>query len=297
VLGFVCVKFIWAGEKAAPAPRDTTPAVAPAGEGQPDGAGGQEQTGKEAGQAKAEEAAPQGKGAAEGAPEKPKQEEKAQEKAGKAAGEEKKTEQAGDRTEEHMLSKEACKKLMVLARQTVEAAVKGERIQPVQMDDPELQVKSGAFVTLKTHDALRGCIGRFIADQPVYKTVQEMAVASALEDRRFWDNKLRPAELPELDIEISVLSPLEKIANPLDIKLGVHGIYIRSGYRSGCFLPQVATETGWTKEEFLSNCCAHKAGLPPDAWKDRRVEVLTFTAQIIEEKDVKEEQKPAEGGK
>ena len=71
--------------------------------------------------------------------------------------------------------------------------------------------------------------------------------------------------------------------NPLDIELGVHGIHVKRGWSSGCFLPQVATETGWSKEEFLSNCCSHKAGLPPDAWKDSKTEVLVFTAEVVEE--------------
>jgi len=148
---------------------------------------------------------------------------------------------------------------------------------------PELQGKQGAFVTLKTDGKLRGCIGRFVSDAPLWQTVRAMAVAAATEDPRFVGMRIRPSELPRLKIEVSVLSPLQRIENPLDIELGKHGIYIRRGMRSGCFLPQVATETGWSKEEFLSHCCAGKAGLHPDAWKDPDTEVLVFTAQIIEE--------------
>jgi uncharacterized protein len=78
-----------------------------------------------------------------------------------------------------------------------------------------------------------------------------------------------------------VLSPLERTTDPLSLRLGVDGIYIRRGYAAGCFLPQVATETGWTTEEFLSQCCSHKAGLPPDAWKDPKTEVYLFTAEVF----------------
>jgi AmmeMemoRadiSam system protein A len=134
-----------------------------------------------------------------------------------------------------------------------------------------------------------------VADQPLWKTVREMAIASSTEDPRFWGNRLRPDEMKVLEIEISVLSPLQKIANPLDIELGKHGIYIRRGQRSGCFLPQVATETGWSKVEFLSHCCEGKAGLPAEAWKDPKTDVFIFTAEIINEKEeaAKAEEKPA----
>jgi AmmeMemoRadiSam system protein A len=123
-----------------------------------------------------------------------------------------------------------------------------------------------------------------VADQPLWRVVQEMARASAREDPRFFGMQLRPQELADLHIEISVLSPLRRIQDPLkEVELGTHGIYIKRGFNSGCFLPQVATETGWGKEEFLMNCCAGKAGLHPDAWKDPHTEVYVFTAEIIEE--------------
>jgi len=180
-----------------------------------------------------------------------------------------------------MLSKQARSRLLELARQSVEAAVKGEPLTLVDVQDPDLQGLQGAFVTLKTHGRLRGCLGRFTSDLPLCKTVTEMAAASATEDPRFWGERLTPDELKDLDVEISVLSPMERIKNPLDIELGKHGIYIRRGGRNGCFLPQVATETGWSKEEFLSHCCAGKAGLPANAWQDPRTEVFVFTADIV----------------
>ena len=185
--------------------------------------------------------------------------------------------------EGEMLADKARAKLLEIARQAVAAAIEGRTVPSLQTDDPELQGKQGAFVTLKTQGRLRGCIGHFISEDPLWKTVRDVAVLSATEDPRFWGMGLQPEEMAELEIEISVLSPLERIENPLDIELGKHGIYVRRGGRSGCFLPQVATETGWSKEEFLSHCCAGKAGLPPDSWRDPKTEVLVFTAEIIHE--------------
>ncbi len=114
-----------------------------------------------------------------------------------------------------------------------------------------------------------------------------MARSSAVEDFRFFANPITPQELPQITVEISVLSPMEKIENPLDIQLGVHGIYVRGpGGRAGTYLPQVATEHNMTKEEFLSSCCAHKAGLSPDAWRTGEAEVLVYTAEVFSEEDL-----------
>jgi AmmeMemoRadiSam system protein A len=184
-----------------------------------------------------------------------------------------------------MLSKDSRRTLIDIARRSVTAAIKGEELPGVKPKNEELQERCGAFVTLKTNGNLRGCLGRFTSDMPLWKTVQVMAAAAATEDPRFFGNRLRPEELEQLNIEISVLSPLQKTDDPLSIELGRDGIFIKRGIHTGCFLPQVATETGWSKREFLSNCCAHKAGLPPDAWQDPDTEVYTFTAEIIDEKD------------
>ena len=129
---------------------------------------------------------------------------------------------------------------------------------------------------------LRGCIGRMISDIPLHKLVSEMAVSAATDDSRF--NQVQPSELKNLEIDISVLSPLRKTDDPLAFELGRHGIYIKKHSRNGCFLPQVATDTGWSKEEFLSQCCSMKAGLPSDAWKNKDTEVYIFTSEIISEK-------------
>ncbi len=173
--------------------------------------------------------------------------------------------------------------LLQIAGNSIESAIRGAKVDKTQIEikNTELEEKRGAFVTLKTHGKLRGCIGRFTSDTPLHKIVSEMAISAATEDPRFVSNRIQSSELDDLEIEISVLSPLQKIKNPLDLELGKHGIYIKKDIRNGCFLPQVATETGWTKEEFLSRCCQAKAGLSPKAWKDKDTDVYVFTAEII----------------
>ncbi len=173
------------------------------------------------------------------------------------------------------------KMLLKVAKETVAAAVSGKPVHEPVTDDPELLVEQGCFVTLKNGDKLRGCIGQFTADKPLIEMISQMAVSSCLHDPRFGGDRITPRELPELDVEISVLSPMVKTDDPLSLRLGVDGIYITDGRSSGCFLPQVATETGWTAEEFLSYCCGHKAGLAADAWSDPEVEVYLFTADVF----------------
>jgi AmmeMemoRadiSam system protein A len=173
-------------------------------------------------------------------------------------------------------------RLLEIARAVIEAAAKGEPEPDHHVDDhPKLRQHLGAFVTLHKSGQLRGCIGRFLPDEPVWQVVAQMARSAAMEDPRF--QPVAESELADIDIEISVLSPLVKTADPLSLELGVHGIYVKRGGRSGTFLPQVATEHHMTKEEFLSTCCAHKAGLEPDAWKDPETEVYLYTAQIFKE--------------
>jgi AmmeMemoRadiSam system protein A len=171
--------------------------------------------------------------------------------------------------------------LLKASRDAVEAVVKGRQPEMSETDDTELNANCGCFVTLKNHDQLRGCIGQFVSDKPLIELIIDMAQASVSGDPRFLDNPITEEELNELDIEISVLSPLQKTDDPLSLRLGIDGIYIKRDHASGCFLPQVATETGWSKEDFLSYCCAHKAGLPADAWKDPQTEVYLFTAEVF----------------
>jgi AmmeMemoRadiSam system protein A len=180
-----------------------------------------------------------------------------------------------------IMDDEQKKALLKVARDSVEAVIKRQEITKPESDDPELNAPCGCFVTLKNHGRLRGCIGQFTSDSPLIELVTEMAKASATGDPRFFADPITAGELEKLDIEISVLSPLKRTDNPLSLKLGVDGIYIKKGRASGCFLPQVATETGWSKEEFLSYCCAHKAGFAADAWKDPETEVYLFTAEVF----------------
>lgn len=182
-----------------------------------------------------------------------------------------------------MLSDSARATLIRIARTALHHAVEGRPFTPEDPGEPELAVAAGCFVTLKTGGRLRGCLGCFVSSEPVYRGVAAFAARSATEDPRFLNDRLRPEELPQVHLDISVLSPLVRCDDPEAIELGTHGIYIRQGGRSGCFLPQVATETGWTVEQFWSQCCAGKARLPADAWRRGEAELFTFTAEVIDD--------------
>ncbi|GJQ60381.1 MAG: AmmeMemoRadiSam system protein A [Candidatus Scalindua sp. AMX11] len=173
--------------------------------------------------------------------------------------------------------------LLDIARNSIKAAIQGIPIDLThfQVNAQESNKEHGVFVTLRTAGKLRGCIGQLVSRKPLGELVSEMAVSAALEDTRFEKNRIAINELDDLEIEISLLSPLQRIANPLEFELARHGVYIKRGRKNGCFLPQVASETGWSKEEFLTQCCQGKAGLPPDAWKDKATEVYVFTVDII----------------
>ena len=172
------------------------------------------------------------------------------------------------------------KKLLSVARVSIDAVLRRKPAPDPKLTEPSLTGHQGAFVTLHKDGQLRGCIGRFTADEPLYRVVSQMAVAAATQDFRF-----SPVTLPELDkieIEISVLSPLRKMGDVSELELGKHGIYVMKGARGGCYLPQVADETGWSKEEFLGHCCLEKAGLEADAWK-KDADVYLFTAEVFSE--------------
>ena len=140
-----------------------------------------------------------------------------------------------------------------------------------------LNQKCGAFVSLHKHGHLRGCIGHFGEDYPLHEIVAEMARAAAFEDPRFMP--VTRDELDDLDIEISVLTPMRRIQSLDEFELHRHGIYIKKGYRSGTFLPQVADEVNWTKEEFVGHCSQDKAGLGWDGWRD--AELYVYEAIIF----------------
>lgn len=144
--------------------------------------------------------------------------------------------------------------------------------------------KRGAFVTLHINGALRGCIGNFVSDEPLYRLVADMAISSAFSDPRF--RPLTPGEFYLIDIEISVLSPLKPIKDVEEIEVGKHGIYIIKDYYRGVLLPQVATQYGWDRYQFLDQTCI-KAGMRPGCWKDKNCHILIFSAEIFGEKELK----------
>ena len=146
-------------------------------------------------------------------------------------------------------------------------------------DTHHLSEKCGAFVSLHKHGRLRGCIGHFGEDVPLHETVARMARAAAFEDPRFMP--VTRDELADIDIEISVLTPMRRIQSLDEFELHRHGIYIRKGYRSGTFLPQVADEVNWTKEEFVSHCAQDKAGIGWDGWKDKDAELYVYEAIVF----------------
>ncbi len=164
--------------------------------------------------------------------------------------------------------------LLGIARKTINQYIRDGRKPeiPTTGFTPNLMMKTGAFVTLKESGALRGCIGRFTSDIPLYQVIQEMAIASSTQDNRFLPVTVK--EIDKLEIEISVLSPMKRIFSIDEIVMGKHGIYIKKGWYSGTFLPQVATETGWSREEFLGHCARDKAGIGWDGWKD--AELYTY---------------------
>ncbi|MFH1824339.1 MAG: AmmeMemoRadiSam system protein A [Candidatus Firestonebacteria bacterium] len=181
-----------------------------------------------------------------------------------------------------MLNKEAKKKLLQIAKKSIEEYLNKKKLPCFDVTEPDLLQTRGVFVTLHTKDGnLRGCIGHMVTNEPLYKVVSEMAIESASNDSRF--SPVTKQELKDLNIEISILTLLRKIKSVNEIKLGTHGVLIKRGFNSGVFLPQVAKETGWSLEEFLSNLCSGKAGLSEDAWKDKDTEIFIFEVEIVSE--------------
>jgi AmmeMemoRadiSam system protein A len=171
--------------------------------------------------------------------------------------------------------------LLQTAREAIGARL-GLRAPCYPAPTAALCVPCGAFVTLKAGDTLRGCIGHIAASRPLIETIKEMALCSAFEDPRF--PAMVPAEWSRVRIEISVLSPFERISDPERIQVGVHGVLVRRGSRSGLLLPQVAGEQGWDREQLLSHAC-RKGGLPADAWKSPDTQIEIFSATVFGEKE------------
>jgi len=170
--------------------------------------------------------------------------------------------------------------LLALSRKTILDYVKNGHVEDIFVENDGLNATSGCFVTIKTQGNLRGCIGCFTSEKPLWQTVQEFSIAAASRDPRFYP--LHPDELDDITIEISVLSSLTKIESVDEIKVGTHGLYIEKNMYRGVLLPQVATEYGWDKSTFLKQTCL-KAGLEPDAWESG-ADIYIFSAQIFGEK-------------
>jgi len=185
------------------------------------------------------------------------------------------------KSNEFSLSSEDKKYLLKLARETiVQYITKGTtpEVDPKKLSST-LNTSCGAFVTLNKNHKLRGCIGRFEPNMPLWTVVELMAVAAATQDYRF--DKVEPKELSQIEIEISVLTPLKRIKSIDEFELGKQGIYMKQGNSTGTFLPQVATSTGWTKEEFLGHCAQEKAGIGWNGWKT--AELYTYEAMVFGE--------------
>ncbi|MCK5081487.1 MAG: AmmeMemoRadiSam system protein B [Candidatus Omnitrophica bacterium] len=177
------------------------------------------------------------------------------------------------------------KRLIDIARKTVEEYVTTGKKLDIEETDARLLEEEGAFVTIHKKSYLRGCIGNIIGRKPLYLTVRDMAVAASSQDPRF--PPVKSEELGDIDIEISVLSKPRVIKDVGEIELGTHGVIVSQGpWHQGVFLPQVANDTGWSKEEFLSQLCSQKAHLPRDAWKDPKTKIEIFTANVFSEKNI-----------
>ncbi len=181
-----------------------------------------------------------------------------------------------------MLNAKQKKELLKIARETLECFLAGKEHPEMKITDPLLKEKRGAFVTLHNGKNLRGCIGMLLPEKPLHQTIKDMAIEAATADPRF--SSVTEQELKEIDIEISVLTVPQKVSSPDEIVLGRDGVIVKSGWHQGVFLPQVASETGWSKEEFLSYLCSQKAGLSPDAWKNPKTEMYIFQADVFSEK-------------
>ena len=186
-----------------------------------------------------------------------------------------------------MLSTEDKKDLLEIARLTLDNYIRKGVAPSVNNDhySVALETHAGAFVTLQKNGNLRGCIGRFQPNQPLYQVVRDMTISASTKDYRF--KPVTTAELEEIELEISVLTPMVRIQDPSEILLGLHGIYIKKGSNSGTFLPQVATQTGWTLEEFLGHCARDKAQIGWNGWKD--AEIYTYEALIFSEHEFSKE--------
>jgi AmmeMemoRadiSam system protein A len=173
--------------------------------------------------------------------------------------------------------------LLDLARNCIRQALRGAADQVIPISpDPVLNMPAGCFVSLhdRSSHRLRGCVGRLDARTPLIKCVYEMS-SGVLGDPRFRTNPVTVGELPRLELDLSILSPMKPVPTPLDFDPQNDGIYLTCQGRSGTFLPQVGKETGWSREQLLARLCTEKMGLAPTAWQEPSAKLLTYTAKVI----------------
>jgi len=180
------------------------------------------------------------------------------------------------------LSSEAKVALMNIARGALMAKLATDDAPTPPPPPPELAQLAGCFVSLHQRDnhTLRGCIGRLEATLPLWQAVQETS-RGVLADPRFTSTPVTADDIANIELEITVLSPLRPANSPLEFELMNDGIYLMLAGRAGCFLPQVARETGWTREQLLARLCSEKMALPPDAWKHPAAKLFTFSVEIV----------------
>ncbi len=181
-----------------------------------------------------------------------------------------------------MLNEEQRQRLLKLARTSIESILEGRSPALSEGDyDEALRRPAGAFVTLRTRRGdLRGCIGSIRAVEPLFKAVASSAVSAAFRDPRFFP--VLAEEMPKLDLEISVMGPIEPVRDILEIEVGRDGLIISRGLFAGLLLPQVATEYGWDRETFLDQACV-KAGLPAGSWRSEDTRIEKFAAEVFGE--------------
>ncbi|GAM07953.1 protein aq_1444 [Geobacter sp. OR-1] len=181
-----------------------------------------------------------------------------------------------------MFGKDDRRQLLHIAREAITSFVSTGSVSTREAKSEKLQQCFGCFVTIKVDEKLRGCIGNFISDKPLCKLVPEMATAAATKDPRFYPMKKQ--DLDNFALEISVLSPLQKIAAIDEIHVGTHGIYMERNFHRGVLLPQVATEYGWDRDTFLQQT-ALKAGMGKDDWKEN-TDIYVFSAEVFNEDEL-----------
>lgn len=168
-------------------------------------------------------------------------------------------------------------KLLAIARESIVSHIRKRQIPDYTVEEENLSARRGCFVTIKCEGKLRGCLGQFTSDKPLYQEVREMAIAAATRDPRFYPMGDEDAE--SFSLEISVLSPLKKIETIEEIEVGKHGLYIEKNFYRGVLLPQVAVEYKWDRDTFLSQTCL-KAGLDSDDWREE-ADIFIFSAEVF----------------